>query len=456
MLTLRGSAAGGGTLSPAPRAAPAAYQQPAVPTASPLPESLLMAGTLFNFILCFVHTNLVPVGLLPVVGSEMLILGLALLVPFTLRGRQPGRMDYLLILLLVNWLMLSLFRQGANLKLFRDVAIIPVFVMLGFASCGGALHRRLFWLHMVILAFGIWEAISLTSFVKVFSVADFFASSRGIANDDWWIDNGLFLNSVRPEARFLIPSLPLHRVSSVFLEPVSMGNYVIISTIWLAGFWQQIPRPMRITGAVATVLLLIGSDSRMATVTCLAILLALPLRRRIPWFAPALTAPLVIAGMFLAVSLFGLKTGLDDFGGRIAYSVSVFRTFGFEDYAGTSLARMLDVQDAGFGYLIMSQSLIMVLILWASLFLRRTVTVENRFIHFAIATYLALNLTVSWSLFSIKTAALLWFLLGRANRDEQVALQEAGREPAEEPVPAAPPRPRSAYHATGGLIIKST
>lgn len=424
--------------------------------AGAVPELLLWASTLFNLVLCFVHTAVVPLGPGAVVLCEVAILGAALLTPFLLQRRQPGRMDYLLILLLVNWILLSILRQTMYLKLLRDVAIIPIFVMLGLASRGVSIHRRLFWLHMVVLAFAVWEAVSVKTFVSVFSVADFFAHTRGVASDTWSVDSGLYLSSVRPEQRFLFPTLPIHRLSSVFLEPVSLGNYVIIATIWLAGFWKQIPAAMRVTAAIATVLLLVGSDSRMASVTCLVILLALPLRRHIPWFAPALTAPLVIAGMFLAVSLFGLKGGLDDFGGRIAYSVDVFRSFGLEDYSGTSLAKILDVQDAGFAYLIMSQSLITVLVLWAILFLRPTRTPENRYIHFAVATYLALNLTVSWSLFTIKTAGLLWFLLGRASRDEQLALEtEARPDPSPEPLRAEPQPVRPARrHA--GLAIKAT
>lgn len=391
---------------------------------SSMPENLLWASALFNLILCFVDTNITALSSLSVIATEAAILAAALLVPFTGKSRMPGRMDFLLILLLVSWLLLSIVRQSLELKLFRDVAIVPIFVLLGMASRGTTLHRHFFWLHMVVLGVALWEAISVESFVSIFSIADYFAHTRGSFNEDWWVDSGLYLSAVRPETRFLFPDLPIHRLSSVFLEPVSLGNYVIIATIWLAGFWRQIPRRMRIMAALATLLLLVGSDSRMASITCLAIVLIAPARRHIPSFAAILTAPIVIATMFFAVPILGLETGRDDFGGRIAHSVQVFRSFDLDHYAGLSLDQMAAVQDAGFAYIIMSQSLLVALIIWGCLFLRRLVTPDSQYLHLAVALYLALNLTVSWSIFSIKTAALLWFLLGRAIRDDLDATQD--------------------------------
>ena len=405
-------------------------------------DSLLWASVLFNLALCFVDTNFATLGPLPVMGVEALILGAALLVPLARGGRIPGRMDFLLLLLFANFLLLSILRQSIDPKLFRDVAIIPIFVLLGMASTGAAFHRRFFWLLIVILAFAIWEAISVESFVSVFSVSDYFAHTRGTLTQDWTVESGLYLSSVRPETRFLFANLPIHRLSSVFLEPVSLGNYVIIATIWLAGFWREISRPMKVAATFAILLLLIGSDSRMASLTCVAILIAAVARKWLPSVAPVLMAPIAIAAMFLTVHIFGLRAGNDDFPGRIAYAVEVFRDFGLDDLAGISLDQMATVQDAGFAYIIISQSLIVALIIWGSLFLKPMATPKSRFIHLAVALYLALNLTVSWSLFSIKTAALLWFLLGRAIRDDQDERRDAVADPpAPEAIGESRPRP---------------
>lgn len=395
------------------------------PSATPL-HLLLWASVLFNLVLCFVDSHVARLGAGQVILSEVLILAAAVALPFRQPDRSPCRWDFLFALLLVNWLLLSIVRGSIDPKMFRDVAIIPVFIVAGMASKSRNLHTSIFYLHLVILVFALWEAISPTGFVSVFSVSDYFGHTRGQSVEDWTVDNGLYLSSIRPQDRFLFSSLPLHRLSSVFLEPVSLGNYVVLATIWLVTFWRHLPRWMAMTAAVATVLLLIGSDSRLATIACIVLLAAAPFKRHLTSILSLLSAPLVIAATFLAVALFDLRSGSDDFPGRVAYSVEVLRKFGFEDLFGLSLRLIHETEDAGFAYVINSQSLIVAIILWAVLFARPAKTAESRYLHFAIAVYLSLNLIVSWSLFSIKTAALLWFMLGHAIAfdDEPEALIE--------------------------------
>lgn len=391
--------------------------------------TILYAAVLFNLLLCFINTNVLGIGAIHVILAEGAILGAALLLPMVRSERAPGRLHLLLGLLFATWLLLSILRQDIDPKFFRDVAIIPIFVLLGLAARGEHIHRYVFWLHMTIVALAVWEALSVRSFVSVFSIADYFTSTRGSDADEWWVESGLYISAMRPEERFLFSDLPLHRLSSVFLEPVSFGNYVVIATIWLAGFWDRIPARMRMIAAASTVLLLIGSDSRMATVSGGAILLALAFRRFIPNIAPLLVAPIVIAAMFLAVRLLHLQSGLDTFEGRIAHAVEVFRAFDLTHYAGLSLDLRRDAEDAGFAYIIMTQSLLGAAALWSILFFRKLRTPQARYIHLAAAIYVALNLTVSWSLFSIKSAALLWFLLGLAIADDRAREGETAPEP---------------------------
>ena len=386
-------------------------------------HSLLWASVLFNLVLCFIDTNIFPVGQSLVIVGEAVILTTAIAVPFMGGGRHPGRWDLLLVLLLLNWLILSLFRQYVDPKMFRDVAIIPIFIVAGLAYRGGdKLHITIFRIHMLILAFAIWEAASPSTLTSVFNISGYFANTRGASPDDWWIENGLYLSSVRPDERFLIPGLPIHRLSSVFLEPVSLGNYVVIATLWLVGFWRYLPRKLAITAVIANVLLLIGCDSRLATVACLILLLAAPFKKHLSSITALMVAPVVIATTFIAVALLNLRPGLDDFPGRVAYGVFTLRSFGVEDFTGVSLDLLEKTADAGFAYVVISQSVMMAVLLWTLIFARRLNTPESRYMHFAVAVYLAFNLIVSWSLFSIKTAGLLWFLLGRAIAMDQDVL----------------------------------
>jgi putative polymerase len=69
--------------------------------------------------------------------------------------------------------------------------------------------------------------------------------------------------------------------------------------------------------------------------------------------------------------------------------------------------------DAGVAYLITTQSLPGLLLLWAYIGwgTREDTPEQVRFTH-ALSLYLALSMMVSYSFLSIKTAALLWFIQG--------------------------------------------
>jgi putative polymerase len=86
----------------------------------------------------------------------------------------------------------------------------------------------------------------------------------------------------------------------------------------------------------------------------------------------------------------------------------------------------------------MTQSLLGAAFLWTIVFFRRLRTAEARYVHLAVALYVALNLTVSWSLFSIKSAALLWFLLGLSVANDQPEGEQERK--AKAPVPPATPQ----------------
>jgi putative polymerase len=409
-------------------------------SASTWSHGLLWASVLFNLLLCFIDTNIVRLGQQEVILGEALILATAVGLPFLSPARRPGRWDVLFAFLLVNWLVLSIIRGTADPKLFRDVAIIPIFIIVGMTCRNSRLHVSIFRLHLVILFFAVWEAIAPTGFVSVFSVGQYFAHTRGQSVDDWWVNNGLYISSIRPEARFLFSNLPLHRLSSVFLEPVSLGNYVVVATVWLIGFWRHMPRWMVIVAAIANILLLIGCDSRLATIACVILLIAAPFKKRLPAVVPLVMAPATIAATFIAVALLNLHAGNDDFPGRVAYSVETLRKFTLDDLGGISLSHMAATQDAGFAYLINSQSLVVAILIWAILFAKPAKTLESRYVHFGMALYLSLNLIVSWSLFSIKTAALLWFLLGQTIAADEVATsRDAALPDKEEEDVSSPP-----------------
>ena len=108
----------------------------------------------------------------------------------------------------------------------------------------------------------------------------------------------------------------------------------------------------------------------------------------------------------------------DDFPGRIAYSIHLLNQFNLDHWLGIhrsqdDLDSGIAFFDSGIGYLVSTQSIIGLAVIW--LFLacmgEEKTQEQIRYAH-AILLYFALTLTVSYSMLTIKTAALAWFIYG--------------------------------------------
>src|SRR5262249_521439 len=110
------------------------------------------------------------------------------------------------------------------------------------------------------------------------------------------------------------------------------------------------------------------------------------------------------------------QSGSDDFRGRIAYTVELLGALGTLDLMGLSNSLVNLTADSGIVYLIISYSIFGVALGWLFIFGRMPSRAPpTTVLRCGAAIYLSGNLMVSASVFSIKTAALLWFLVGYAD-----------------------------------------
>nr|HML30044.1 polysaccharide biosynthesis protein GumE [Hyphomicrobium sp.] len=109
----------------------------------------------------------------------------------------------------------------------------------------------------------------------------------------------------------------------------------------------------------------------------------------------------------------GLKSGEDDFAGRLAGTVELIHRFDLSDFLGLSNQLVDSTVDSGISYLIVTQSLAGLILLWTFIawHVSEETTEQVRFTH-ALCIYLTLSMLVSYSLLTIKTAAILWFIQG--------------------------------------------
>lgn len=372
----------------------------------------MIAGVLFNLILCFIHTNLASLSSGHVIAAELLILSATLFL--VARAGAPGVMAWMWLLytLAAWWLILCSLRQQVDPKIVRDVAIIPVFVMLGL-SCGRIeIGPMLLRLQAVVLAVMIFELILPEQFTSIFNVMRYYVGTRGFDEASFWNgESELFVSATRPGERFF-PFFGAHRLSSAFLEPVSLGNFAIIITIALVAFRDRMSRGAFWLVAASNGLLLFGSDGRLAFGICLAVIGAVPFLARVRCVRPAAVLPIIVAVSFATWVISGESPGQDNLGGRIGVTFELLMSLDLEDLLGLSVAKLPSAMDSGLSYTIISQSLIGATAIWCFLFCRNLQSATARRMAFGAAIYLAGTLMVSYSLFSIKTAAVLWFLFG--------------------------------------------
>src|SRR5205807_924409 len=122
---------------------------------------------------------------------------------------------------------------------------------------------------------------------------------------------------MRPGARFFLSFTNLPRASSVFLEPVSLGNFIIISLLGLVAGWRSLPRYMQWLWPPVLIVLLLISDSRYAFACALVLIGFRVALARFPQQLCFLLFLGVVAAAAVLVNISGVTYGTDDFLGRL-------------------------------------------------------------------------------------------------------------------------------------------
>ena len=323
-------------------------------------------------------------------------------------------------IILLMFSLISLSRGDLQVKNVRDVLIIPTYILLGLTLPRRYLNATVCIVHALVLLFGLYEAVNTDGYAKLFEVQSYYINTRGYDEDNFWNkQSDLFVSAVRPSDRVFLPFLDLHRLSSVFLEPVSLGNYCTIITSFICARFNQLSRWTRVFLVVGNILVLIGCDGRLAGRSSLIIILAALVAPYTPRGSAIIYLPVVLLAGFVLTDLLDLRAGPDDLPGRIAYTVELLRQYDLEDYFAMSDRFIWVSVDSGVAYIMMTQTVVGFAIIWAFVVLGASEKQADqvRFTHAGII-YLSLAMMVSFSILSIKTAALLWFIQGAFQRVE--------------------------------------
>jgi putative polymerase len=372
--------------------------------------AILLAAIGYQALLCMANTFGLRTSVAVVGAAEALIL--LACVPILVRRFLPG---VLVIMLLAGayFCLAALVSGQLNPKTFRDLLIPLVFFWLG-CNLGRPelIDRALVWVIALVISVGLFELFMLDTYTEFFDIFSYYVSTGNLAPiTDYVRESKLQLNGIRPEGigRTLFPGLiGSHRVSSIFLEPVSLGNFATLITAWgLSRDAKDWRKGAFFVGSAFVLIVL--CDSRFAL-----LLVPLMVITRLALHGSALNLTLFapFAGIALVLGVGAATTEYgDSFMGRVALSGWALMDFNTELLLGMTVPRFYG--DMGYAYTIAGFGLPLCLLLWFCLWLQPMPDERGRRFRAFIALYIALILTISGSsLYAFKTSALLWCLFG--------------------------------------------
>jgi putative polymerase len=380
-------------------------------------QGLVFASASYLFFLCFINTNVFRVTDGMIGLAELGIIGCIILL-----CRQYRASIVVPVLMITGYLILLWAMRGTyDLKAPRNIAIIVAFFYLG-KYVGPTYYARqaVLWICYFVFAFVLIEYFFTSPYLNVINIQAFYYDRLGDEAPEYLGEN-LFASGIRPFGRTLFPFLGQHRVSSIFLEPVSMGNFAMVLMVYGLSFSKE-------NWKTGTLFIFWGfvfatfADSRFAAFAFVPMLLL----RLVPMLHHAMivaTFPFIFcAGIILYSWAMNIPTGLayDNLPGRLLISGNFLRDMPFDHFLGLSVPRNL--YDAGFAHVFETYGILLAAMLWGSFVLICPTNWQGRCYKALLAFYIMALLSVSGtSLFAMKTAGLLWFLMGTMSVNLNIA-----------------------------------
>ncbi|MBX2854711.1 MAG: hypothetical protein KTR21_06975 [Rhodobacteraceae bacterium] len=399
--------------APSARPAPAEVDESPHLSDSWLPPILILSAVLFNSLLAIINANVTSLSDKPVILCEVLIILTSHLLAVVYY--RPAMTIWYVFTFLV--LIFAFFRMGVlgdyDVKYFRDFFVIPTFILLGMVTSKKRLLQTMYILQAAVCVGVFWELLLFDSYANTLQIKQYYIDTRGYAEDAFWdTTSNLYVSATRPEARYF-PFFDMHRMSSLYLEPVSLGNHVILMTAVIVTFWQRMSQQTRILMIAGSLLCLFACDGRLAVTSALLLISVALANRWLPTNFALSLLPLAAIGATMATVMLGFQTGEDNFPGRIAHTAKLYELVDLYDIMGLSNKLLDPAADSGIIYMMISQSIVVLCALWLLIVLGLEENTRERQIYKnSLCVYLSLTMLVSYAFLSIKTGAPLWFIYG--------------------------------------------
>lgn len=371
----------------------------------------------YNALLAIInaHVMFIDQGMVLLIEGAILAVGCAyLIIKFSTIYKYIPFIAVSLIVYILLFIVVSVVSDGHFFKSLGDMVIIFVFYLLGTMVTRQQLIKSFYYIVAVVVGVMVLEGWFLDAYVTVFQPALYYANTRDTAQ--FTMDStGLFRNSLGFAGRFSYDLFGERRISSIFLEQVSLANFSMVLSIFTMTFWQKITRWQKVYFSTAIMFMIVSNSSRIGTILCILMLIGYSGFAKLPRYSFWVIMPVVLLLSFVFFNNGDSAEiiSADDASGRIGHTVAMLSAIDWKDFLMGNVEKTSTAGDSGYAYVIYSQTIFGLIYFWfflAKILPSRT-DVERRF---AVATtiYIVSNLLVGAAIFSIKVAAPLWLLGG--------------------------------------------
>jgi putative polymerase len=293
----------------------------------------------------------------------------------------------------------------------RNILILVSFVIMGRWTNARTLKLIFRICCLAALIVLIIEILSTAEYVALFHPAEYFQNTRGIAPATY-SDVGLFRGALGFEGRFSFGLID-HRSSSIFLEQVSLANFCGVLVIYLISLANRLSLFDRAALFSTIVLILVTNDTRTMLIFSIISFGGYFVYPHIPKIFDFVMMPLIILVGFIINALQPNVVG-DNFVGRINVTVTHLLGIDLPAAIGLSLDQTQLFVDSGYVFIVYGATTFGLLLFWLFVsFYPAGETANQKRLSHALSLFMFLNLMIgSTAIFSMKTAGILWLLVG--------------------------------------------
>lgn len=388
---------------------------------------ILISSVCYLSILSFLNAQGILRASPQIVGlTELVIYGACAAVLL----KSVTRLTISAFLLIAAWLcFMWLYRGEVDPKNFRDLLIPILFLALGQKIAETRTADKLIkWLLFIVIGFGLIEVFFLEWYSTIFNTFLFYVNTGATLEEAAMFEGQMLtLNGFRPEGmgRTILPAVfGQHRASSLLMEPVSLGNFAVLVVAYGLAKESSALRDRAIF-VLGGLLLIAIADSRFGLMMVMPLLILRVLPVHLISYVSA-TLPLI--GMFALMGLASIQVGYSDsFTGRLIVSGRALVNMELPMWLGLD-PNLPTFGDMGYAYAVSRFGLPLCALLLAAFLLIPTPTRAAQRMRAFVLVYASMILLVSGtSLFALKTAGFMWFMLGVISADRH-ALGIAARK----------------------------